>query len=136
MDELFALLIGSALDSFAEALLQIGLEIVLDVFSRSVGEKIKDFPVGSPILALMGYLVLGVGVGFGCYLAFPHPLVPPSKVHGISLLISPLITGLVMAQVGAVIRRKGKSSVRIESFAYGFTFAFGVALVRFFMVRV
>jgi hypothetical protein len=39
-----------------------------------------------------------------------------------------------MSQVGLVLRRKGKDSVQIESFGYGFTFALGVAIIRFFFV--
>jgi hypothetical protein len=56
-------------------------------------------------------------------------------MHGISLLISPLLTGLAMATVGRGVRRRGRAPVRIESFGYGFAFAFAFALVRFLMVR-
>ncbi len=35
-------------------------------------------------------------------------------------------------EVGLVHRRKDQRAVRIESFWYGFTFALGMALVRFF----
>ena len=65
----------------------------------------------------------------------PNPLVHPSKSHGISLLISPVITGLVMGLTGRIVRRRGKTPVQIESFAYGFTFAFAFALIRILMVR-
>ena len=40
-----------------------------------------------------------------------------------------------MSQIGILRRRKGKDSLQIESFGYGFTFALGVALIRFFFVR-
>jgi hypothetical protein len=66
---------------------------------------------------------------------FPHPLVHTSKLHGISLLFSPVATGLVMAYIGRVWRRRGRTSVRIESFSYGFTFALAMALIRFWLVR-
>jgi hypothetical protein len=68
-------------------------------------------------------------------LAVPHPLVKPSKIHGISLLISPLVTGLIMSQIGVWVRRRELGPVRIESFAYGFTFAFGIAIIRFLWLR-
>jgi len=39
-----------------------------------------------------------------------------------------------MAWIGRAMRRRGRSSVRIESFGYGFTFALALALVRFWLV--
>jgi hypothetical protein len=86
-------------------------------------------------LAAAGYLLLGFACGAGSIFIFPHPFIHPSKIHGFSLLVSPILTGLIMAQVGLVRRRKDQREVRIESFWYGFTFAFGMALVRFLFVQ-
>jgi hypothetical protein len=63
---------------------------------------------------------------------FPHPLVHPSRLHGSNLLLSPVITGLVMSQVGSILAGRGKSVTPIESFACGFAFAFGIALIGCF----
>jgi hypothetical protein len=89
----------------------------------------------SPILAAVGYLLLCVIFGAISVFLIPHPMVRPSKIHGVSLIVSPVITGLIMSQVGVLLRRNGKKTVRIESFAYGFTFALGVAAVRFAYLR-
>jgi hypothetical protein len=102
---------------------------------RSVRNVASESKAISPVLAALGYLLLGVGFGAVSVLLFPHPLVHPSKVHGISLVISPLITGLIMSQIGIVRRRGGGDAIRLESFGYGFTFAFGVAIIRFLFVR-
>jgi len=83
----------------------------------------------------VAFTLVGVAFGFLSAWMFPHPLVHPSKLHGISLLISPVLTGLVMAYIGRAWRRRGRTSVRIESFGYGFTFALAMALVRFWLVR-
>lgn len=40
-----------------------------------------------------------------------------------------------MWATGAVLRRRDKRVTRIESFGYGFSFAFGMALVRFFFAK-
>jgi len=68
-------------------------------------------------------------------LIFPHPLFHPSRIHGISLLISPVIAGLLMALLGSTLRKRGKKVVRLESFGYGFAFAFGMALIRLIYAR-
>lgn len=39
----------------------------------------------------------------------------PSKIHGISLIISPVITGMVMSYIGYTLRRLGKPVVQIEA---------------------
>ena len=61
----------------------------------------------------------------------PYPLFHPSRVHGISLVASPVLTGLGMSLVGASRQKRSKRVVQLESFSYGFAFAFGMALVRF-----
>jgi hypothetical protein len=74
----------------------------------------------------LGYVLFGL---------FPHPLVHPSRIHGISLLVAPVTTGLMMSCIGSLLRRHDKKVVRIESFGYGFAFAFGMALVRLVLVK-
>jgi LytS/YehU family sensor histidine kinase len=80
----------------------------------------------NPVVATVVFTLVGVGFGFLSACIFPHPLVRPSRFHGISLLISPVLTGLVMALIGRAWRRRGRTSVRIESFGYGFTFALAI----------
>ena len=74
---------------------------------------------------------MGAFAGAGTVVFFPDPLFhPSSKVHGVSLIISPVVTGAGMSALGASNRRRGKRVVQIESFPYAFAFAFGMALVR------
>jgi hypothetical protein len=61
--------------------------------------------------------------------------VHPSRFHGISVIASPLIAGIVMSQLGRVLRNHGRRVMPIESFGYGFAFAFAMALVRVLMLR-
>jgi len=88
----------------------------------------------NPPLTILKFTVIGLSLGFLSSMIFPHSLVRPSKFHGISLLISPLVTGLVMGLIGRAVRRRGKSPVQIESFVYGFTCAFAMSVVRILMV--
>jgi hypothetical protein len=41
----------------------------------------------------------------------------------------------MMWATGAVLRRRGKRVTRMESFGYGFAFALGMALMRFFFAK-
>jgi hypothetical protein len=147
-------LLGFIFEFVVEVLIQIVFEAGVDAASR-VYRSEEDGAVASrahrrfrflPFLrftlsttnlpfTILKFTMLGLTFGFVSILVLPHPLVHPSRFHGISLLISPVVTGLIMGFIGRAVRRRGKTPVRIESFAYGFTFAFAMALIRILMVR-
>jgi hypothetical protein len=131
MDEL----VLGILSVIAETLLEILGEAVIALFARAVGEVFAKSRAVNPFLAALGYFLLGSLTGVVSVFLIPHPLVHRSKVHGLSMLVSPLVTGLVMSQVGVAIRRRGKQAAQIESFGYGFAFALGMALIRFLCVK-
>ena len=135
MDEVFFALRSAAAELLFEVFFQVVVEEVVALIVRSIRNVLEESTAINPILAVIGYLLLGIAFGTASLRLFPHPLFHPSKFHGISLVVSPVITGLVMSQVGIVLRRKGKQAVRIESFGYGFTFALGLAIIRFIFVR-
>ena len=127
------------------ALLEILLEAVLETALEAAGEAIFVFlltaiaeallPDDRPVLSAVGYFLLGAGAGGLSLIWFPSPLVHPSRFHGISLILSPLLTGLLMALLGTILRKHNKRTVNLESFGYGYVFAFGMALVRFIFTR-
>jgi len=90
MAELFFELLGI----LHEVLLEFAAEEIIAFPWRAVIEVFEDSPVNNPVLATAGYLILGMITGGVSLLLFPHPLVRPSRMHGSSLLISPIITGL------------------------------------------
>jgi hypothetical protein len=135
MEELLGGLLYAIFEMFGEVFIELIGEAIISLISRSIRNIVEESKAVSPILAEAGYLLLGFACGGISVFFSPHPLIHPSKFHGISLLISPILTGLVMAQVGVLRQKKDQRAVRIESFWYGFTFALGMALVRFFFVR-
>lgn len=134
MDEILGAIIAAVFELFAEVFLVILAEAFTVFLGRVFGEVFGDEEY-SPVVAFFGYGLLGLLAGGVSVWLFPHPLVHPSRLHGISLLLSPLITGAVMSTIGFMLRRKGKEPARIESFTYGFVFALGMSLIRFFFVR-
>ena len=122
-----------------ELLLEAGLEFILGAFFAGAYRALRHISVRArrenPMRAATLLVIVGSLLGFLSAIVFPHPLVHPSKLHGISLLLSPLLTGLAMAAIGRGARRRGRVPVQIESFAYGFLFAFAITLIRFLMVR-
>jgi len=135
MEELLGMIWAGIVELLAEVLLEVAFGALAGILSRAFRQLRVTVRRSNPIVASVAFTLVGVAVGFLSAWMFPHPLVHPSKLHGISLLISPVLTGLVMAYIGRAWRRRGRTSVRIESFGYGFTFALAMALVRFWLVR-
>jgi hypothetical protein len=135
MEDIFLALLSAAAELLFEVFFQVVLETIVALIARSIRSVFTQPIAIDPILAAIGYLLLGISFGTVSLHFFPHPLVHTSRFHGISLMLSPAITGFVMSQVGVLLRLKGKRAVRIESFGYGFTFALGLAIIRFFFSR-
>jgi hypothetical protein len=135
MEELLLGLLWSILEPVLEAVFEYLVAGLADLALRSLGTVFESFAIQDPVSATCGYALFGVLLGGVSLLFFPHTLVHPSRIHGISLLVSPVITGLMMWATGVVLRRRDKRVIRLESFGYGFAFAFGLALVRFFFAK-
>jgi hypothetical protein len=141
MEEFLLELIGFILDVFLEVLIQFVFEAGVAAASRAP-RRFRFAPFlrvvlspTNPSFKTLKFTLLGLGCGAVSSLVLPHSLVHLSKLHGISLLISPVITGLMMGATGSLVRRRGKTPVQIESFTCGFTFAFAFALVRILLVH-
>lgn len=131
MDEILVQLLLGLLEILFEVLLEFAGGAVLDLLSRAALDVFKPDEPRHPIGTFSGCGILGALAGAGTLAIFPHPLFHQSRFHGISLIISPLVTGIGMSVLGSMLRRRGKRVVQIESFPYAFAFALGMALVRF-----
>ena len=114
-----------------EVLIELFPELLLELVWRSLREVLQPRAEKEPVLAFLGYALLGAAAGALSLLPFPHAFVHGSKWHGMSLIVSPLLAGLGMSIVGWLRRRRGEPLIRLDTFPYAFSFAFGVALVRF-----
>lgn len=124
---IFQVVFEFLLQIFGELLVELGLRSVTEPFSSSEGRK--------PLLAGAGYALLGLIAGGLSLLFFPRALLRSTSLHGISLLITPLLAGGAMSLVGAWRRRRGERLLRLDSFGYAFVFAFAMALVRLLFTK-
>jgi len=123
-------LIELLLEILLEAALEIAGEAIFVFVLTGISEALNPEESPRPVMAAVGYLLLGAATGGLSLIWFPSPLVHPSRFHGISLFISPLVTGSVMALLGSTLRKHKKRTVNLASLAYASVFAFGMALVR------
>jgi hypothetical protein len=112
-----------------EFLLQAILEFFFEL-SVHAGWKPDRKPT-NPWVAAIGYTVLGAVLGWLSLLVFPSYLVTSEPMRILNLILTPIAAGLLMAAMGAWRAQRGQPVLRIDKFAYGYLFAFALALVRF-----
>ena len=122
-----------------ELLLQLVLEIlgqILFEFATAFGfESLKDSVRRerevTPLLASFGHFLMGSMAGVVSLVLFGSRLTQRALFPGISLIASPLGTGLAMHWLGEFWRERGRDRPVLFTFRGGAVFAFGMALVRF-----
>lgn len=132
---MFELLLELLLELFFEAAFEFVVEILGALILRGLATMFETFEFDNPFVASIVFALLGGVAGGLSLVAFPHPLFRPSRVPGLSVVISPILTGFGMSLVGKTLRNRNKKTIQIENFGYGFAFAFGMALVRFIFTK-
>jgi hypothetical protein len=122
-----------------EFLLQLLIEIVGQIIFEALTalgwESLKDSTRREretrPALAAVGHFLMGVLAGVLSLFIIGRRVTPHSPVSGISLVLSPIGTGIAMHWIGEFWRERGLDRPALFSFWAGAIFAFGMALVRF-----
>ena len=117
-----------------EILWQILAQILIEFGFGSIAKAARERSRAHPIITVAGALVFGGLAGVVTSLIWPTRIFQPGPWPGVSLLLSPFITGLVMRWYGQwAERRRGYRSF-LASFWGGALFAFSMALVRLIWV--
>lgn len=130
-----------------EALLELLLMIILEVFSEIAFGVVGDFLLSSvrnalgfeeerrhPGLAAFGFVLLGSAAGALSAFLMPDRLTPLMPVPGLSLVIAPAITGIAMHLYGRWRRGRGHDTSYLATFWGGALTAFTIAATRFLIV--
>lgn len=133
--EIIAELILQVLGWILEVLGELVLQVVFEAIAEFLGHRFKSpfskLPPVPPWLAAVAYVTLGALAGAASLWLVPEVFIKAPWLRFVNLLLTPLAAGLIMAWAGSLRSRKNKDVIRIESFSYGFCFAFSLALVRF-----
>jgi hypothetical protein len=117
------------IEILGELLLQVVVETLLQAGMHSLAAPFhRD---SSPWLAAVGYAFFGAVFGGISLLVFPDYLMANKGLRIANAALSPIVAGLSMAALGAWHARRGQAVLRIDKFSYGYLFALGFALVRF-----
>lgn len=121
-------------------LFEILLELILPLFAELLTElalhKLSSMPgmqkAGRVILTAIVYAGVGLVAGLISLSIFPKAFARSSILPGISLVITPVLGGLLMSYISWLRVRTWDWTIRLETFAYGFIFTFVMTLLRFY----
>ena len=113
---------------FGELLLQIVLELLFELGLRSLQQPFKKTP--NPLLAGIGYALFGAIAGALSLWWFPNLFITSHAGRIANVIVTPVLSGLAMAALGAWRRRRDQQTILLDRFAYAFIFAMAMALVR------
>jgi len=122
---------GWVLQFFGELLLQLVCEAVAELCGHAVKEPFRRPSPVRPWLAAIGYLIFGAAAGGLTLWLVPELFIKAEWLRVANLLLTPLAAGLIMEAVGSWRESRDKEVLRLETFAYGFCFAFALAVVRY-----
>jgi len=118
------------LEFFFEILAQAAFELLAELGIRSLAEPFRRPRPVTPILAAIGYLIYGAVAG-ALSLLLPKVLVISKALRLANLIITPVACGFIMTWFGRFRERRGASTVRLDTFMYGYLFALSMAVVRY-----
>lgn len=79
--------------------------------------------------------MFGAAIGWVTTLVLPGRVILSGGLPGSSLILSPVLSGMLMDAYGRWRASRGATRSKIATFWGGALFAFGMALVRFLLVR-
>jgi hypothetical protein len=132
---LLAILLLFIADLLGEVLLQFVLEELFNGIPASIRHALNDWEDRHPVFQLFGWCLIGIGMGAVSLAIVRRPIFQHTRFHGLSLLLSPLITGWLMDRIGKARAARGKPRLPLATFQNGAAFAAGFALIRLLFTR-
>jgi AcrR family transcriptional regulator len=110
-------------------------DILIEIGQRGFGRSLRPSRQAGPVASGVSALLLGALLGWAINAVWPSRVIAPGPIPGASLIITPLLNGLLMHEYGAWRRSRGNERFFLATFWGGALFAFGVSLVRLLAVR-
>jgi hypothetical protein len=122
---------GTPIDLLLELLLSGLFDLVAELLFRGAGATRGRRARTHPLLAAIALLLVGGAAGGVVTWLLPTRLLGTPALPGASLVVSPLLNGVLMHYYGAWRSREGTQTSFAATFWGGAVFALGFALVRF-----
>ena len=126
-----------------EILFQILLEVVLpllaeifaDAALNKVNRIVSKYEAVRVVLTAIMYFGAGLVAGFFSLLIFPAAFARSTRLPGVSIVITPVLGGIMLSYIAWLRVRTLDWTIRLETFTYGFLFAFAMTLLRLLFTK-
>lgn len=118
-----------------EFLVQFIFEIFGELIARGFKYLRRESPAFNLISILFGYGLLAALFGSFSFLISQHHFIQNPNLRLINLFATPTLIGALMHIRGKFLKKRSKSPIAIDSFGFGFYFAFIFGLIRFFFAN-
>ena len=132
MDDLLLALLEGLVELFCEVVLQALFEIAAEMAREGFDAWQRRKPSPGPGTA--GLLLWGAAAGALSSWLVPHRLFARGLIPGLSMLLAPLLAGVVMHWFGIWRRAQGRAPSTLATYRGGALFAFAMALIRWLIV--
>ena len=122
-------------EALVQALGELIVELAWELGWASLRHAFRSKRRAHPVLAVMGWAIIGAICGAISALLLPHRVLPWHGRGGLSMFVAPFLTGAVMKLVGDRRREAGKDTTALATFWGGAIFALALSAVRFWCVR-
>jgi hypothetical protein len=127
-----AKMIEAVIEFCGEVVLELLFELLMSLGIHTAPRRKTP---SDPWLAATGYLFIGAVIGGASLLLAPTLFVTHPIGRIANLILAPIVSGMCMWGIGAWRAKRGKDVYRVDTFWYGYLFAFGIGLSRFLMTR-
>ena len=128
-----------------ETLFELVLQFLFEVLLQGVFELLAEagfHAVAAPFsrqrpawVTAIGQAILGLIAGGISLFFFPEAFLRAPTLRLANLVVTPLIAGLAMAQIGRWRDRRGDDRLSLDRFGYAFLFALAMALTRYIWAK-
>jgi hypothetical protein len=108
--------------------------VLIEVGQRGFGQSLRPRRRAHPILAGVSAFLLGGLIGSITSWLWPVRLFSPGPVRGLSVVVTPILNGILMHWYGTWRERRGSERFFLATFWGGAMFGLGVSLVRLLMI--
>jgi hypothetical protein len=123
------------LAALLEVIAEVVFEILGDLVWGSIRDELDNREWTGPVLATLGFILLGSVAGLASAAMIPDRLTPVVLIPGLSLLLAPLGTGTMMHFYGRWRQERGHDTSYLATFWGGAFTALGMAFIRYILVR-
>ena len=115
-----------------EFLINLVMEVLIEFGIRGLPNRRQN---DSALKIAIFYFLLALGLGYLSASVFPEHFINDETLRLWNLLISPVLIGFFMGYFGRWRASRGHRVIKLDSFGFGYVFALGFALSRFYLCK-